>query len=300
MQKEEENNMVRHFLSINDFSKKEILGIFELARKIKKNPKKYSSKLKNKTMAMIFEKPSLRTRVSFETGMTQLGGHAIYLGPNDIQMGTRETPQDIARNLERMVDIVMARVFEHQKLIDLSQNTKIPVINALSDIEHPCQAMADLLTVLEHKKRFKNLKIVFVGDGNNNVTRSVYYLCEKLGIEFVNSSPKGYELKLGTEITDPKKAVTGADVVITDTWVSMGLEDEKEKRRKIFPPYQVTKKLMSYAKPNAVFMHCLPAYRGFEVTDEVIDGKQSIVFDEAENRLHVQKAIILFLIDRKK
>ena len=288
---------MRHFLSINDLNKKEILQIFDLAKKIKKNPKKYSSRLNNQTMAMIFEKPSLRTRVSFETGMTQLGGHAIYLGPNDIQMGVRETPQDIARNLERMVDIVMARVFEHQKLIDLSENTKIPVINALSDIEHPCQAMADMLTILEHKKSLKNLKIVFVGDGNNNVTRSLFYLSKTLGIEFVNSSPVGYELNLGVEITDPQKAVKNADVVITDTWVSMGLESEKEKRLKIFPPYQVNKKLMSLAKKNAIFMHCLPAYRGFEVANEIIDGKQSVVFDEAENRLHVQKAIILFLVD---
>lgn len=215
-------------------------------------------------------------------------------------MGVRETPGDIARNLERMVDIIMARVFEHQKLVDLSKNTKVPVINALSDMEHPCQAMADLLTILEHKKKLKNLKITFVGDGNNNVTRSIYYLCEKLGIEFVNSSPKGYELKLGKEITDPKIAVKNADVVVTDTWVSMGLESEKKKRLKIFPPYQVNKKLMGYAKPNAIFMHCLPAYRGYEVTDEVIDGKQSVVFDEAENRLHVQKAIILFLLKAKK
>lgn len=289
---------MRHFVSINDLNKKEILSIFKLALKIKKNPTKFSSKLKNKTMAMIFEKPSLRTRVSFETGMTQLGGHAIFLGPNDIQMGVRETPGDIARNLERMVDIIMARVFDHQKLVDLSKNTKAPVINALSDREHPCQAMADMLTILEHKKKLKGLKIVFVGDGNNNVTRSLYYLCQKLGIEFVNSSPKGYELNLGTEITNPQKAVMNADVVITDTWVSMGLESEKKKRLKIFPPYQVNKKLMSLAKRDAIFMHCLPAYRGYEVTDEVIDGSQSVVFDEAENRLHVQKAIILFLLGK--
>lgn len=289
---------MRHFVSINDLNKKEILSIFKLALKIKKNPTKFSSKLKNKTMAMIFEKPSLRTRVSFETGMTQLGGHAIFLGPNDIQMGVRETPGDIARNLERMVDIIMARVFDHQKLVDLSKNTKAPVINALSDREHPCQAMADMLTILEHKKKLKGLKIVFVGDGNNNVTRSLYYLCQKLGIEFVNSSPKGYELKLGEEIANPQKAVKDADVVITDTWVSMGLESEKKKRLKVFSPYQVNKKLMDSAKLNVIFMHCLPAYRGYEVTDDVIDGSQSVVFDEAENRLHVQKAIILFLLGK--
>lgn len=288
--------MAKHFLSITDLTKEEILHIFDLARKIKKDPKAYSSLLKNQTMAMIFEKPSLRTRVSFETGMKQLGGHAIYLGPNDIQMGVRETPMDIARNLERMVDIIMARVFEHQKLIDLSKNTKIPVINALSDLEHPCQAMADFLTILEHKKTFENLRVSYVGDSNNNVTRSLYYLAEKLNVKFVMASPVGYKLDLGIEVIDPIDAVKNVDVVITDTWVSMGLEKEKEERLKIFPPYQINKKLMSFAKKDAIFMHCLPAYRGFEVTDEVIDGKQSVVFDEAENRLHVQKAIIHFLL----
>lgn len=291
--------MARHFISVNDFSAKEISKIFSLVIKIKKNPKKYLKSCKDLTLAMIFEKPSLRTRVSFETGMTQMGGHAIYLGPADIQMGVRETPGDIARNLERMVDIIMARVFEHQKLIDLSEKTKIPVINALSDWEHPCQAMADVLTVLEHKKKLKGLKMAFVGDCENNVTRSLYYLSQKVGIDFVSASPKGYELKLGKEVRDPKEAVKDADVVVTDTWVSMGDEDEKSKRLKIFPPYQVNKKLMQLAKNEAIFMHCLPAYRGYEVTDEVIDGKQSVVFDEAENRLHVQKAIMLFLLDSK-
>ncbi|KKU30720.1 MAG: Ornithine carbamoyltransferase, catabolic, partial [Candidatus Amesbacteria bacterium GW2011_GWC1_46_24] len=250
------------------------------------------------TLAMIFEKPSLRTRVSFEAGMTQLGGHAIYLGPNDIQMGVRETPSDIARNLERMADIIMARVFEHQKLIDLSKDTKVPVINGLSDLEHPCQAMADILTVLEKKKKLKGLKVAFIGDGDNNVTRSLFYLCGKLGIDFICAAPLGYGLKMGKETTDPKEAIKNADVVIADTWVSMGDEKEKKTRLKIFPPYQINKKLMKLAKPDAIFMHCLPAYRGYEVTNEVIDGPQSVVFDEAENRLHVQKAIMLFLLDR--
>jgi len=287
---------VRHFISINDLTSSEIKRIFTLAIKLKKNPGKYNKALKDKTMAMIFEKPSLRTRVSFETGMTQLGGHAIYLGPSDIQMGVRETPMDIARNLERMTDVIMARVFEHKKLLDLSKNTKVPVINALSDLEHPCQAMADILTAQEKKKKLKGLKLAFVGDGNNNVTRSLFYLCGKLGIDFVSSAPKGYGLKMGKEITDPKNAVKNADIVVTDTWISMGEEKEKKTRLKVFPPYQINKKLMKLAKKNAIFMHCLPAYRGYEVTDEVIDGPQSVVFDEAENRLHVQKAIILFLL----
>lgn len=287
---------VRHFISIDDLTATEIGKIFKLAIKLKKNPQKYNKTLKDKTLAMIFEKPSLRTRVSFEAGMTQLGGHAIYLGPNDIQMGVRETPGDIARNLERMVDIIMARVFEHQKLIDLSKDTKVPVINGLSDLEHPCQAMADILTVLEKKKKLKGLKLSFIGDGNNNVTRSLYFLCEKLGIDFVSSSPKGYGLKMGQETNNPKEAVKDADIVVTDTWVSMGEEREKKKRLKIFPPYQINEKLMKLAKKDAIFLHCLPAYRGYEVTNEVIDGPRSVVFDEAENRLHVQKAIMLFLL----
>ena len=288
----------RHFISINDLTATEIRKIFKLAVKLKKNPRKYSKALKDKTLAMIFEKPSLRTRVSFETGMTQLGGHAIYLGPNDIQMGTRETPADIARNLERMVDVIMARVFEHQKLLDLSKNTKIPVINGLSDLEHPCQAMADILTVLEKKKKLKGLKLAFIGDGDNNVTRSLFLLCGKLGIDFICASPKGYGLKMGKETRDPKEAVKDTDVVVTDTWVSMGDEKEKKTRLKVFPPYQVNQKLMKLAKSDAIFMHCLPAYRGYEVTNEVIDGPQSVVFDEAENRLHVQKAIMLFLLGK--
>lgn len=286
----------RHIISINDLTTAEIKKIFGLAIKLKKNPRKYNKALKDKTLAMIFEKPSLRTRVSFEAGMTQLGGHAIYLGPADIQMGVRETPGDIARNLERMVDIIMARVFEHQKLLDLSKDTKVPLISGLSDLEHPCQAMADIFTVLEKKKKLKGLKLAFIGDGDNNVTRSLFLLCSKLGIDFICASPKGYGLKMGKETKDPKEAIKNADIVVTDTWISMGDEKEKKTRLKVFPPYQINEKLMKLAKPDAIFMHCLPAYRGYEVTNEVIDGSQSVVFDEAENRLHVQKAIMLFLL----
>ncbi len=297
----------RRFLSISDLSTTEIKKVLNLALKIKHNPKKYSNKLKGLTLAMIFEKPSLRTRVSFETGMTQLGAHAIYLGPNDIQMGVRETPSDIARNLERMVDIIMARVFEHQKLIELSKDTKVPVINGLSDLEHPCQAMADILTVLEKKKKLKGLKLTFIGDCENNVTHSLAILCDKLGMKFFCSAPKGYEMKKEvvktlknkiTEVVDPKKAIENADIVVTDTWISMGDEKEKKTRLKVFPPYQINSKLMKRAKADAIFLHCLPAYRGFEVTDDIIDGPQSVVFDEAENRLHVQKALILFLLGK--
>lgn len=303
--------MTKHFLSIHDLKRNQILEVFRLTKKLKSELYKRGKNkqiLQNKTLAMIFEKPSLRTRVSFETAMTQLGGHAIYLGPNDIQMGKRESPSDIARNLERMVDIIMARVFEHEKLKELSDSARVPIINALSDLEHPCQALADIFTVYEKKRKLKGLKLAFVGDGNNNVTHSLALLCDALGINFALSCPKGYEIgkeilkRLKSKISvtyNPKEAVNGADVVVTDTWISMGEEKEKKKRLKVFPPYQVNKKLMSFAEKDAIFLHCLPAYRGYEVSKEVIDGPQSVVYDEAENRLHVQKALILFLLGIK-
>jgi ornithine carbamoyltransferase len=298
----------RHFLSVTDLSATEIIEVFTIAKKIKNSPGKFNTALLHKTMAMIFEKPSLRTRVSFESGMTQLGGHAIYLGPQDIQMGERESASDIARNLERMVDLIMARVFDHAKLTELSKNTLIPVINGLSDLEHPCQAMADIFTVWEKKEDLKTLKIAFVGDCENNVTHSLALLCHLLGIEFAAASPPGYEmrrdvsLKLKNKImqsNNPVVAVKNADVVVTDTWVSMGDEKERKTRLKLFPPFQVNLKLMEHAKNDAMFLHCLPAYRGYEVTKEVIDGPKSVVYDEAENRLHIQKALILFLLGAK-
>lgn len=300
--------MTKHFLTISDLSTRDILTIFGLAARLKKELKRMGRNkelLKNKTMAMIFEKPSLRTRVSFETGMTQLGGHAIYLGPTDIQMGKRESAADIAKNLSRMVDIIMARVFDHKVLIELASASTVPVINALSDLEHPCQALADVFTILEYKKKLQGLKIAYVGDGENNVTHSLALLADALGMQFACGSPKGYGMKQEItsrmkhkilEVFDPKEAVRNADIVVTDTWVSMGDETEKKKRLHIFPPYQVNKNLMSLAKRDAIFMHCLPAYRGLEVTDEVIDGPQSVIFDEAENRLHIQKALILFFL----
>lgn len=302
--------MIKHFLSISDLGKKEIKEIFSRALKLKKELKtkgKNRPLLKDKTLVMIFEKPSLRTRVSFEVGMTQLGGHAIYLGPSDIQMGKRESIPDIAKNLSRMADFIMARVFNHEVLIELAENSSIPVINGLSDLEHPCQALADLLTVYEHKKKWKGLKLAYVGDGENNVAHSLALLCSTLEVEFTCGAPKSYWIKkeivkklkrkiLQTE--DLYKAVKNADVVVTDTWVSMGDEEEKEKRLKIFPLYQVNKKLMSYAKKKAIFLHCLPAYRGYEVTSEIIDGSESVVFQEAENRLHVQKALLVWLAEK--
>lgn len=308
---------MKHFLRISDLSANEIMRTLQLSSLLKQELRKNGANkllLKNKTLAMIFEKPSLRTRVSFETGMTQLGGHAIYLGPQDIQMSKRETVADVTRTLCRYVDIIMARVFEHQILKDMAKVATVPVINALSDLEHPCQIMADLLTMLEHKKKHKGLKVAFVGDGENNVTHSLCIAAGLLGLEFRVASPKGYTMKREvveeakryakkneasiSEYSDPQKAVRHADVVYTDTWVSMGDEKEKAIRLKDFHGFQVTKELMKFAKKNAVFMHDMPAYRGNEVADEVIDGPQSIIFDQAENRLHTQKAIILYLIKK--
>lgn len=309
---------VRHLLSIADLSEKEILKILKSALKIKKDLKRKGRNkevLFNKTMAMIFEKPSLRTRVSFETGMTQFGGHAIYLAPSDIGLGVRESIADVAGTLAGMVDIFMARTFKHQTVSELAKYSKVPVINALSDLEHPCQILADLLTILEFKKTLKKIKLVFIGDGENNVTHSLALASGLLGINFVVVSPKGYQMKKEvaeaakklakrskgsiTESNKIDKIIKDADVIYTDTWISMGVEREKAKRLKIFRSYQVTQKVMKMAKRNAIFMHDMPAYRGNEVAAEVIDGPQSVNLQQAENRLHAQKALILFLIGIK-
>jgi ornithine carbamoyltransferase len=306
---------LRHFLSIFDLSAKEIWQLFVLAKKLKKELKEKGENtplLKNKTLAMVFEKPSLRTRVSFETAMTQLGGHALYLAPADIGMGKRESISDVARVISSMADIIMARTFKHETIIELAKNSKVPVINGLSDLEHPCQILADYMTVWEKKGKLEGLTIGYVGDGENNVTHSLCLGAAILGMDFKYGSPKGYwmsekvvgkakKLVKKTDVkilaTDnPKKAVENVDVVVTDTWVSMGDEAEKKQRMKIFKPYQVNQKLISLAKKEAIFMHCLPAYRGNEVASKVIDGKQSVVFQEAENRLHVQKALLLYLL----
>jgi len=311
--------MKKDFVSITDFSAKEIMYIFELAKNLKKELKekeKNKEVLKNKTLAMIFEKPSLRTRLSFETGMTQLGGHAIYLAPSDIGMGKRESISDTAKVISRMADMIMARTFCHTTVEKLAQYSKVPVINGLSDLEHPCQILADLMTILEVKEKLKGLTISYFGDAENNVTHSLCLASAILGINFKCGAPKGFWMnneivskakKIAqktksqiVETNDPKEAVTNADVIYTDTWVSMGDEMEKEKRLKIFKPYQVNKQLMKLAKKDAMFMHDLPAYRGNEVTSEVIDGPQSVVFQEAENRLHVQKALLIYLLDKQK
>jgi len=306
--------MLKDFLSIKDLTIDQFSQILDLTKKIKSKPRSYKNKLKNKILAMIFQKPSLRTRVTFEVGMLQLGGEAIYLGPTDIQLGTRETAYDVGKNLERWVDGIMIRTFAHQNVIDLGQTAKIPVINALTDLLHPCQAMADFFTLYEKFRGRRDFKLSYIGDGNN-VCQSLLFANAKTGSTMIVGTPPGYEpdpeiVKQAEEegkisgskvffTNDPSEAVYGADAVYTDVWASMGQEQEKEERLKIFSPYQVNSELMSKAKQKALFMHCLPAHRGEEVTDEVIDSEHSVVFDQAENRLHIQKTIMLLLLKSK-
>jgi len=304
---------MKHLISIYDLTTDEIEQIFRLSEKLKyqlKNGIEHHL-LKGKVLGMIFTKSSTRTRVSFETGMYQLGGYALFLSSNDIQLGRGETIQDTAMVLSRYIDGIMIRTFSQQDVEDLARYGSIPVINGLTDLMHPCQILADLFTVYEYKKTLKGLKLAYVGDGNN-VANSLLHGCAKVGMDIAVASPKGFECderiveeaksdarKSGSKITlteDPEEAIYNADVVYTDTWVSMGQEAEKEERIKIFKPYQVNRELFSKAKSDAIFLHCLPAYRGFEVTSDVIDGPQSAVFDEAENRLHVQKAIMAILM----
>ncbi len=267
--------------------------------------------LKGKTLAMIFEKPSTRTRVSFEVGMWQLGGYALYLSASDLQLGRGETIADTARVLSRYVDGIMARVFAHQTILDLIKYSRVPVINGLSDFTHPCQALADLFTIYEKKGRFEGLKLAYVGDGNN-VAHSLLYGCSKIGMNITLACPRGYGPNPGVisgakaegkrsgckvNLTDdPREAVRGADVIYTDVWASMGKEKERAQRIKIFKPYQVNEKLVKGARKDYLFMHCLPAHRGEEVTDEVADSKNSVIFDQAENRLHTQKAVMALIM----
>ncbi len=296
--------MKRNFITMFDLKKEEIHQIFNLAKTLKDSQKKGVEHrlLKHKTLAMVFEKPSLRTRVTFETGMTQLGGHAIYLAPSDIQLGKRETVPDAAKNLSRWVDIVMARVFAHKTVEDLAKNATIPVINGLSDLEHPCQIMADLFTIVEKKDSLDNIKLAYIGDGNN-VCNSFVAASNLLGFKLKIATPARYEpnedyvanAKNTVLTTDPREAVKDADIVYTDVWASMGQEKEATQRKEVFAPFQVNAELMKHVKDDTLVMHCLPAHRGEEITDEVIDGPHSIVFDEAENRLHIQKAIMVWL-----
>jgi len=296
----------RDLVSVLDV-KDDMMEIIDLAFKIKKKPEDYMEKLKGKSLAMIFEKPSTRTRTSFEVAMTQLGGHALYMSPRDMQMGRGETISDTAKVLSRYVNGIIYRAFDHKMVVELAENSSVPVINALDDYEHPAQIIADIMTIIEKKGRDRKLKVAFVGDGNN-VARSLLYGCAIVGFDFSIATPKGFELsqddlKKAQEVSkgrskivftnDPVEAVKDADVIYTDVWVSMGQEEEKEKREKIFRPYQVNKDLVKHAKEDYIFMHCLPAHRGLEVTEDVIDGPNSVVFDEAENRLHAQKALLV-------
>ena len=299
---------MNHFVSIRDLDRKHVLDIFKLTAELKAKLKagQRVTPLAGRTLALIFEKPSLRTRVTFEVAMVQLGGAAVYLSAQDIGPGKRESVPDIARNLSRWVDGIVARVFEHRTLEELAAHATIPVINALSDLEHPCQAMADLYTLWERGIELKGLELAWIGDGNN-VFNSVLLLSALMGVRVRAACPPGYEpapavldacRALGGEVrvtTDAREAAEGADVLYTDVWISMGQEAEREKRLEAFQRYQVNETLLGFASPKALVMHCLPAHRGEEITDAVLDGPRSIVLDQAENRLHVQKGIVMHL-----
>ncbi|WP_287587843.1 ornithine carbamoyltransferase [Candidatus Borrarchaeum sp.] len=301
------------FFTLQDFSFEEIHYMLDIASDLKKMYLRGESSeiLNGKTLAMIFEKSSTRTRVSFEVAMRQLGGYALFLGAKDLQLGRGETIPDTARTLARYVDGIMARVYSHEDLLDLADFSQVPVINGLSDLFHPCQILADLLTIKEKRKNFENLKISYVGDGNN-VCNSLLIGCSKLGINISVGCPENYEpledvIDLAKDnarifdsevqiVHDPQDAVLDADVVYTDTFISMGQEAEAEERMEVFPPFQVNQELLNNALINVIVMHCLPAHRGQEITDEVIDGPNSVVWDQAENRLHAQKAILTLLL----
>ncbi|MDO8475426.1 MAG: ornithine carbamoyltransferase [Candidatus Rokubacteria bacterium] len=299
---------MNHFVSIRDLDRKHVLDIFKLTAELKAELKagQRVTPLAGRTLALIFEKPSLRTRVTFEVAMVQLGGAAVYLSAQDIGPGKRESVPDIARNLSRWVDGIAARVFAHKTLEELAAHATIPVINALSDLEHPCQAMADLYTLWERGIELKGLELAWIGDGNN-VFNSVLLLSALMGVRVRAACPPGYEPApavldacgaLGGLVrvtTDAREAAEGADVLYTDVWISMGQEAEREKRLEAFQRYQVTETLLGFASPKALVMHCLPAHRGEEITDAVLDGPRSIVLDQAENRLHVQKGIVMHL-----
>jgi ornithine carbamoyltransferase len=298
---------MKNFLSINDCSVEELQELLDLSTSLKKLYKGGGRDvcLAGKVLAMLFEKPSLRTRISFHVAMTDLGGSAIYVKPEDIGgIGKREPVKDMARVLSRYVDGIMARTFEHSTIVELAEYATVPVINALTDWSHPCQAMADVLTISEHYGRLEEVKIAFIGDGNN-VARSLAFACAKLGMKMVIATPVGYELDAETiettnqisagsvcQINEPARAVGGADIIYTDTWVSMGQEGEKKKRVKDFKGFQVDAKLVKLAGSGVKIMHCLPAYRGFEITDEVVESPNSIIFDQSENRLHFQRALL--------
>ena len=305
--------MKKDFIAIADYSAEDLKRMLDLAVKLKKEyfEKGNEPILKGKVLALLFSKPSLRTRISFDMGMRHLGGDALFISPDEIGLGKREAISDVARVLSGYVSGIMARVFAHEHVLELAKWASIPVINGLSDYNHPCQAMADVMTIYEKFGHMDGLKVSFIGDGNN-VATSLLHACAKLGMDFTIASPEGYDLNAKAladakemakvsgisikTLREPKEAVSGVDVIYTDTWTSMGQEAETEKRKAVFPPYQVNNALLKLASPNAIVMHCLPAHRGQEITDEVADGPQSALFPQAHNRLHAQKAILVELL----
>ena len=305
---------VKHFLHISDYSKEELWEILDLAKIVKsKFRKREDNKVfNNKSLAMIFAKPSARTRVSFETGFEWMGGHALFLGPNDIGIGKREAIKDISRVLSRYNDIIMARLFEHEHIIELAEHSSVPIVNGLTDYNHPCQIMADIFTVWENLNDIDGAKIVYMGDGNN-IVHSWLHLSMRFPLDFVCCCPEDYEPDVElvnqakesgvskiTITNDPVSAVSGADVIYTDVWASMGQKEEAEERERAFKNFQVNEKLMSLTGKDTLFMHCLPAERDREVTDGVMESDNSIVFDQAENRMHVQNAIMIMLSEKWK
>jgi ornithine carbamoyltransferase len=304
---------MQHFLAVADLSPHELEDLLDLALSLKQERTQGGNKpiLAGKVLGMVFQKPSLRTRVSFDMAMRQLGGDALYLSPSEVGLGQRESIADVARVLSGYVDGIMARVFDHQHVVELAKWSRVPVINGLSDYNHPCQALADALTIHERFGPLRGLRVAYVGDGNN-VATSLLHICAKLGAHFIIATPEGYDLpaavlergrefarESGSQVTalrDPQAAVRGAQVIYTDTWTSMGQEAESEARKRIFPPYQVNAALVALADPKVIVMHCLPAHRGQEITDEVADSLHSAIFLQAENRMHAQKALLIRLL----
>jgi len=304
---------MKDYLAVADFPAEELQSILDTAIELKTEWKKNGNPpiLKDKVLAMIFQKPSLRTRVSFDMAMRHLGGDALYLSPAEIGLGKRESIADIARVLSGYVDVLMARVFDHQHILELGKWAEIPVINGLSDYNHPCQAAADALTIQENFGSLKGIKVTYIGDGNN-VAVSLMHFCAKLGADFTIGHPEGYGINpeavaLGekfaaesgssiSQLNDPREAVSGSQVIYTDTWVSMGQDEEAAGRKEVFPPFQVNQSLLEGAEKDAIVLHCLPAHRGEEITDEVADGPNSRLFPQAHNRLHAQKAILVKLL----
>lgn len=303
--------MKKDFISIKNLTLKEIQDIFCLTDNLKKDRDEFSKILAGKTLALIFQKPSNRTRVSFEVGMYQLGGYSLYLGPEEINLGVRESIEDVAKTLSRYVDAIVLRTFEHKNILEMARYAAVPVINGLSDLSHPCQALADIYTIKEKLGNIQGITLAYIGDGNN-VCNSLLYAAALTGINMNVAAPKGYTpsalvLKEAKTIakgkkaainlfTKPEEAVRNADVLYTDVWVSMGQENESKIRKKIFKEFQINKGLMQLARKNALIMHCLPAHRGDEITDEVMESENSVIFDQAENRMHVQKAILIKLL----